>query len=202
MLSDVSVVIPYYDDEDALERVLDCLKNTSCEVIVSSEGSRARSLNKGAEKATRPFIWFLHADSQLSFDNFDKLESELQEKPDHLHFFALAFDEKGPWFLNALGANFRSRSFGVPFGDQGFCLSKKNFQRAGRYNEDLNDAEDLMFLWQVRHAGLGLNFLNSTLKTSARKYKKQGWLRLTFIYQWKWLKMSAPEIAKLLWVRS
>jgi len=41
--------------------------------------------------------------------------------------------------------------------------------------------------------------------TSARKYHQQGWLNVTLLHQWYWLRLSLPELFKLVvqrWQRS
>ena len=206
MFEKVSIIIPVYNQETELERLLADLAfvKDSAEIIIKSEGSRAKSLNAGAAAATRPFFWFLHADSRVSEQNLQVLSHALKEKPDALHYFDLAFGKDGPALaaFNAWGANWRSRLFGVPYGDQGFCLSKEQFTKAGGYPEDVPYGEDLMFIWHARQAGIRLNQLPSKLLTSARKYSQQGWLKLTLLYQWRWIGMSIPEALKMVRVKT
>ena len=201
MFEKVSIIIPVYNQETELERLLADLApvKDSAEIIVKSEGSRAKSLNAGAASATRPFLWFLHADSRINEQNLNALSLALKEKPDALHYFDLAFGKDGPALtvFNAWGANWRSRLFGVPYGDQGFCLSKAQFTKTGGYPEDVPYGEDLMFVWHARQSGIWLNRLPSKLLTSARKYSQRGWLKLTLLYQWRWIGMSIPEALKM-----
>lgn len=202
MFEKVSIIIPVYKQETELETLLADLATVkdSAEIIIKSEGSRAKSLNAGAASATRPFLWFLHADSRINEQNLHALSLTLKEKPDALHYFDLAFGKDGPALtvFNAWGANWRSRLFGVPYGDQGFCLSKEQFTKAGSYPEDVPYGEDLMFVWHARQSGIRLNRLPSKLLTSARKYGQQGWLKLTLLYQWRWIGMSIPEALKMI----
>ena len=198
MLEDVSIIIPLAPQETAHNVLLNSLKNTSAEIICISKNSRAKSMNAGAEQTNRNFLWFLHADSQVSENNIHKLEKALQDKPNALHYFNLAFDDGNIMKLNAWGANIRSFIFGVPYGDQGFCISKENFTKIGKYSEDLELAEDLMFVWHARHAGIKLNRISSKLVTSSRKYKAHGWLKLTVKYQYIWIKLSIPKAWKLI----
>ena len=51
MLDNVSIIIPVALNETAHEILLKDLESCGAEIIVSSEGSRAASLNVGAEKA-------------------------------------------------------------------------------------------------------------------------------------------------------
>ena len=198
MLEDVSIIIPLAPDENAHRKLLDDLKNTKAEIILRAEGTRAKSMNKGAALAQNRFLWFLHADSRINDKNIHQLDQSLQKHPDDLHYFSLVFDRGGIVTLNAWGANLRSYFFGVPYGDQGFCISKQNFEKAGFYRENLDLAEDLAFVWQARQNGIKLKRIASKIKTSARKYKQHGWLKLTALYQWIWIKKSLPEAWKLM----
>lgn len=202
VLDTVSIIIPAYRDEDALQNLMHDLQYLDNEIIVSSEGSRARSLNAGARKAKGSFLWFLHADSRITADNLILLKHALKSSPFRLHYFDLAFDPPGLTVINACGANWRSRLFGTPFGDQGLCISKEIFETLGGYPEDVSYGEDLMFVWKARQHGIKLNRIPSKLLTSARKYKLHGWLRLTLLYQWRWIRMSIPEAFKIIGSKS
>jgi hypothetical protein len=45
--------------------------------LQSSRG-RAKQMNHGATMANRPFLWFLHADSRLKTDAFEKMDVALR----------------------------------------------------------------------------------------------------------------------------
>lgn len=193
-LDQVSIIIPTAPLEAAHEQLLDDLKPLSAEIIVSSESSRAKSLNTGAAKAHNPFLWFLHADSHMSAENFIGLEQALARRSYALHYFDLAYEEGGLATLNAWGANIRSRLFGLPYGDQGFCISKTLFDKIGGYPEDVPYGEDLLFVRLAKRTGIKLNRIPSKLETSARKYKQQGWLTLTAMRQVQMLKLMRQEL--------
>lgn len=201
MLDQLSIIIPVYNQETQLQTLLADLSSIKdkAEILVCSEGGRARSLNAGAVRAQRPFLWFLHADSRVGERHIVALDKALHSNPQALHYFDLDFDSDGPSLsrINAWGANWRSRIFGVPYGDQGFCISRRMFEKAGGYPEDTPYGEDLMFVWKARQQGIRLNRIPEPITTSARKYRQQGWLRLTALYQFRWIKMSVPEAIKL-----
>lgn len=206
MFDKISIIIPFHEKEDQLQQLLSdlgALKSES-DIAVVSKGTRAASLNAGALSAARPFLWFLHADSRINAHNLEALSQALKRKPDALHYFDLAFANDGPpqAALNAWGANVRSRLFGTPYGDQGFCVAKGHFLRAGLFPEDVQYGEDLMLVWRLRQAGIRLNRVPSKLVTSARKYHEHGWLNLTLLYQWRWIGMSLPEAIKLVRARA
>ena len=207
LLSRVSIVIPLAVDESEYKTLLDDLQKHSeleAEIIPCSKNSRAESLNSGAVKACGEWLWFVHADSRISTENLYALAKSLEQHPEDLHYFDLAFDldcNKSPLYLNALGANLRSRMAGTPFGDQGLCIKKSLFKKLSGYPEDAPYGEDLLFIWHARHAGIKLRRIPSKLLTSGRKYRQQGWLKLTLLYQWRWITMSFPQLLKLIAMR-
>ena len=202
-LEQVSIVIPVAADETEHKTLLANLHNHSqlqAEVIPCSKFTRAQSLNKGAAQAKGEWLWFVHADSYISTDNLCALEKSLEQHPQDLHYFDLAFDDHSLRF-NALGANLRSRLCGTPFGDQGFCIKKSLFKQLNGYPENTPYGEDLIFVWHARQAGIKLRRIPSKILTSGRKYKQCGWFKLTLLYQWRWIKMSCPEFLTLLAMR-
>ena len=199
-LAKLSIVIPVAADETEQLTLLSDLESCSeldAEIIPCTDTSRASTLNLGAAKASGEWLWFVHADSRINADNIKALEQSLKQSPSALHYFDLAFDLK--WLrFNATGANMRSRLFGLPFGDQGLCIKKSLFDTLDGYPEDCPYGEDLLFVWQARLAGIPLQRVPSKLLTSGRKYQQRGWLRLSLLYQWRWMKLSLGLFFKLL----
>lgn len=194
VLAQVSIIIPVAGGETAHELLLNDLKGLESEIIISSEGTRAVSLNKGAAKASQPFLWFLHADSRVSAENITDLAQAIENHAQALHYFDLAYEEGGLPALNALGANIRSRVFGLPYGDQGFCISKAVFDDIGGYPENAPYGEDLLFVRLVKQSSIQVYRVSSKLLTSARKYQQYGWLKLTVLRQWQLLKLMGYKL--------
>lgn len=196
MLKDVSIIIPIAPNETAHEILLkdldSVLKNEGAEIIVSSEGSRAASLNVGAGKANREFLWFLHADSRVSVKNIDVLARCLKREPRALHYFFLSFGYGRP-AINAWMANVRSVAFGLPYGDQGFCISKESFNKIGGF-PDAAYGEDLLFVRRAKKAGVALYLIPSKLRSSARKYREAGWLKLTALRHVQFWKLMVRKL--------
>jgi hypothetical protein len=146
---------------------------------LSAARGRARQQNAGAQAARGRWLCFLHADSRLEADALRALAS-LPQRPPALYFFDLGFFD-GPVLLrlNALGANLRSRLLDLPFGDQGLCLPRVEFERLGGFDESLPRAEDHALVWAARRAGLRLRPLGARLLTSGRRYREAGWWRTT-----------------------
>lgn len=172
-------------------------------VWIASEVGRGKQMNAGAAKATGDFLWFVHLDSHFDADTFIHLINNIQSFPSALHYFRLAWREPSPLYmkLNAFGANFRSRWLGIPFGDQGFCLAKALFNEVRGYPEDALYGEDHLLTWKVRQAGYSLRQVPAILWTSPRKYTDKGWVKLTCLYQWLWIKQAIPAALRLLIAR-
>jgi hypothetical protein len=146
---------------------------------------RAKQQNAGASGSSRQWLWFLHADSRPDADVFAALRDFLIRDEAALGWFRLRFDAHESVALNrrmrinAAGANWRSRRFGLPFGDQGLVLPTAAFARLGGFDTTLPYGEDFALVWRAQRSGLALRELPATLCTSARKYADRGWLRTT-----------------------
>ncbi|PIV32480.1 MAG: hypothetical protein COS34_12910 [Lysobacterales bacterium CG02_land_8_20_14_3_00_62_12] len=143
---------------------------------------RALQQNAGAAAANGRVLWFLHADSRLSAKTWAPLAAALAELPGRLGYFDLAFADDGPrWMgLNAVGANWRSRYLGLPFGDQGLFLAASDFAALGGFDPAVAWGEDHDLVWRARRAGLGQRRVAVAIHTSARKYREHGWWATTF----------------------
>lgn len=185
-LDKVSVIIPVWNQETELEKLLSDLEPFGAEIIQSSEGSRAKSMNRGATKASREFLWFLHADSRINQTNVDALIQALEKYPNSVHYFDLVFENIGLSSWNASWANLRSSFFKLPYGDQGLCVSKSQFEQIGAYPEDTLYGEDLLFIRKAKQLHIDIVSTKSKIISSARKYDTHGWLRTTLSH---WLIM-------------
>lgn len=227
-LENLSIIIPLGPNEDQHFNLLDDLRILPAEteiIIALSDGNtaqqdeipkdhplgerlrfvtspqgRAVQQNTGAAAANRDFLWFLHADSRVTPDALRALETALKTAPDALHYFHLKFKNDGPgvMWINEWGERFRSQVLGIPFGDQGFCLQRRCFDRIGRFPEDAPYGEDHLLVWHARQSGVKLHYTNAALTTSARKYVRHGWGSLTLKYQYLWIRQAVPELGKLI----
>jgi rSAM/selenodomain-associated transferase 2 len=163
--------------------------------LLASEVGRARQLNVGAQAAHGDFLWFLHADTRLSPGAWPAVQAFMARGEKALGWFDLAFRSDGPLpvRLNAMGANFRSRYLGIPFGDQGFVMPALLFAEVGGFNEQAAYGEDHLFVWAVRHAGYRVVPVEALLSTSARKYARYGWVRTTLRHLWLTAVQAYPQ---------
>ena len=128
--------------------------------------SRARALNKGIYLSTRDILWLLHLDSDIENINPSDLNSLNKFA---VTTFLLKFNDVSCWWI-AAGANFRTKTFCIPFGDQSFLISKKLFNFIGQFNENLLEGEDHEFVCQMKSLNIKLNIINKHIITSAKKY--------------------------------
>jgi hypothetical protein len=181
-LPDTTEVILVAANKKSAQEVQDFLLATHIQVISTAKG-RAAQMNAGASAASNPCLWFLHADSRIdaqcvkAIDSFDFSKNTLA-------YFGLKFSNDGPeWMgINRFGVWFRSRFLRIPFGDQGFVISKSCFEMLGAFREDLSSGEDHAFVWKARKNEVALKHLNASIQTSARKYMKYGWGKTTRLH--------------------
>lgn len=217
-LRELAVVIPVAPDDDAWTGLMDQLSELPPGVEIVLVGSvppprpvppparwlisprgRARQMNAGARATSRPFLWFLHADSRFTSRSLGALGRSLAEAPGALHYFDLAFLDDGPALMpiNELGARLRSRWGGMPFGDQGFCIAREVWEGLGGFRTDVEYGEDHLLAWAARRAGVPLRPVGAPLLTSARRYRERGWLRTTARHLRLTAAQALPE-----WVRA
>jgi GT2 family glycosyltransferase len=169
--------------------------------VVCGPAGRAAQLNRGVAAANGDWLWLLHADSRPGAATLDAVAAFIAAHgdPDRpvLGWFELAFADDGPrrTALNARGANLRSRWLGLPFGDQGWLLSRRTFEHVGGFDPHFGRGEDLEFIVRARRAGVRLLPAGAALATSARRYRDRGWLRTTLAHTWftLWLWLRARK---------
>ncbi|MCP4392964.1 MAG: glycosyltransferase [Alphaproteobacteria bacterium] len=221
---DISVIIPLVSGETAWKKLLNCLSYLpeKAEIIFVTSGDedslpdlnglmhnkqiktvwgatgRANALNEGAKRACGQHLWFLHADSYFSNDVITNLLYRIVEHPHALHYFDLRFSGNFLMKINSIGGWIRSHVLGIPFGDQGFCISKEMFNEIGGYPEDVPYGEDHLFLWKAKQHRIRVLCADSVITTSSRKYEKSGWLSTTLRHQYMFIKQAVPEFCRLL----
>ena len=170
---EVVLVLAEGDDE-----FVDINANTQ---IVHSPAGRARQLNVGANASHADWLWFLHADSEVSTTTLEAMREFIRMAQDAIGYFRLGFADDGPrWmFLNTWGAALRSRLLRLPFGDQGLLMPRRVFERLGGFDESIGKGEDHAFIWMARAQGIPLHAIKATIRTSARRYAENGWWRTT-----------------------
>jgi rSAM/selenodomain-associated transferase 2 len=142
--------------------------------LVRTQAGRARQMNAGAAESTGAWLLFLHADSTLPagwLDVLVRLPAEIAGG-----WFRFALDDSA-WQARLVewGVRWRVRLWRLPYGDQGIFVRREVFAAMAGYR-DLPLMEDVEFIRRLRR-GRTLCELPLTLVTSARRYRRDGWMR-------------------------
>ncbi|MCB1178496.1 MAG: hypothetical protein KDK36_13000 [Leptospiraceae bacterium] len=204
----ITIIIPLLPKEENKEKIEQHLKQILPEKVdfilscPDPPGNRAYALNKGAEKASGEFLWFLHSDSILDSSHVLYLLDSIEKYPERMHYFLLEFFPSSLRMkFNSIGANLRSKILGCPYGDQGLCVKKDIFHSIGGYPEDQKYGEDHVFVWRARQRGIKLNMIPLYLQTSDRKYRLNGWFKITLLHQFLFWKQMLPELKEYIFKR-
>ena len=150
--------------------------------LLTITGGRAKQVNGGAMAASSDVLLFLHGDTRLPA-GFEKHVLNLLNIPGTVAgAFALGIDgsEIGLRLVEKL-ANFRSRFFQMPYGDQAIFLKASIFRSIGGF-PDIPIMEDFVFMQRVKKEGRVV-IAPAAVTTSSRRWKELGILRTTLINQ-------------------
>ncbi|MEJ1994646.1 MAG: TIGR04283 family arsenosugar biosynthesis glycosyltransferase [Limibacillus sp.] len=148
-----------------------------CRFLEAPRG-RGSQLCAGAGEAAGAFLLFLHADTRLG-DGWAKEAEAFMDATgpagERAAFFKLAFDEPGESARRTAGlANWRARSLGLPYGDQGLLIPKAFYEALGGHPDEPL-MEDVALVRKIGRKRL--TAFESWAVTSAERYRKGGWLK-------------------------
>jgi rSAM/selenodomain-associated transferase 2 len=191
----VSIIIPTLNEELVLKSTLTQIqqllphelivsdggsKDNTCDItnrlghrLITSSAGRALQMNAGADGATGNILLFLHADSRLEPESYQKMLECMQNPKWIGGAFALCI-ESGKWSLKliTLLANMRSRYFGLAYGDQGFFVRKEVFNDMNGFSP-IAICEDLDFYRRLTKKG-DVILLKEKAHTSPRRWVQEG----------------------------
>jgi rSAM/selenodomain-associated transferase 2 len=150
--------------------------------VLSTEASKSVQMNNGAAESTGDVLLFLHADTRLP-DNFDaKVMAAANRKDFCAGAFSLGIDSdaRGLRFIEQV-ANWRSRFFQMPYGDQALFVCRDLFNEIGGY-PDFPIMEDFELIRRLRKKGK-ITILSDSVCTSPRRYLNFGILKTWFLNQ-------------------
>lgn len=140
---------------------------------LAAAGGRAAQQNAGAAATAAGQLLFLHADTRLPAGWAAAVRDTLAEPGVALGAFALAIDgATAAERLVAAGATWRSRSWGLPYGDQALFLRRATFDRLGGF-APLPIMEDWDLARRARAFG-AIRVLDLAAVTSPRRWRKLG----------------------------
>lgn len=160
--------------------------------VLRSPKGRAIQMNEGARRAQGTILYFLHADSfpPHAFDQHI-IRSVLNGKT--AGCFRMKFDNTNiilmvsQWFT-------RFNLKACRGGDQSLFVSREIFETLNGYNENYNVYEDCEFIGRI-YDNYGFTVINDYVITSARRYAKNGTLKLQYhfavIHLKKWMGADA-----------
>jgi len=138
--------------------------------VIDSPRGRGKQLQAGAEAATGDTLLFVHADTVLAPDWVAAVTGFTGQAG----YFRLAFSGEDQRAVRvARLANFRARTFGLPYGDQGLLIARELYDRLGGYR-DLPLMEDVDLVRRIGRARL--RELDAVATTSPARYERDGWV--------------------------
>jgi rSAM/selenodomain-associated transferase 2 len=152
-------------------------------ITVESPAGRGRQMNAGAALAQGDILLFLHADTRLPDNAFDAILDEI-DNSGVAGAFSLAINSPRLAFkVIAFFANLRTRLERTPYGDQAHFITTEAFRSLGGY-ADIPIMEDVELFKRIRMEGLPITLLRGRVRTSPRRWEKEGILRRTLTNWW------------------
>ena len=197
----LSVIIPTLNEAPSIETAIEAAASPDCEIIVADGGStdgtvararmsgaaviaapscRARQQNAAAEAARGRVLLFVHADTRLPRNYGAQIFDTLlcPEVVAGAFRFKTDYDRPGMRLIEK-AAHLRATLFQMPYGDQALFVSKKIFERAGRFPE-IAIAEDLFLVRRLVRLGR-IAIAPGAAVTSGRRWRAIGLWRATVI---------------------
>jgi len=133
------------------DRTIDVAKIYGAKVYRSKEKNRGLQLDIGAKNSKGDWLIFLHADTRLTHDWFEKLNSVLKLKENYIYYFKFKINHKKIIYrLLEILVNFRSQYFKRPYGDQGLIIQRKTYFENNGFRK-IPLMEDLDFLRRLKN---------------------------------------------------
>lgn len=200
----ISIIIPTLNEAGTIEPTISDLKQFSrAEIIVVDGGSqdetpdiatalgarvlrsapcKAKQMNAGAAAATGEILLFLHADTHLPKNFENSVQATLVRKDVIAGAFSLGIeaDAGGLRYIERV-ANWRSRFFQMPYGDQALFFPRKLFHEIGGYPE-YPIMEDFELVRRLKRRGK-IEILPESVQTSPRRWLNYGIFRTWLLNQ-------------------
>jgi len=168
--------------------------------VFQAKSGRASVMNFGAQKAEGDILLFLHADCILPDDAFPMIRKALGGKDVAAGGFDLGISDPGLRFrIIEFGANLRAHVTSLMYGDQGMFLRKDIFNSIGGF-ADIPLMEDIEISLRLKKTGK-IVFIKPSIKTSPRRWLKEGVLYATFrdwfnAFSYTFLKITPEKLIR------
>ncbi len=148
-------------------------------LVVSAAGGRGAQMDAATLHATGDVLLFLHADTRLPENWYEKVRECMRDGETAVGGFTLKVDSKNPWFrLLERVVSVRSNRYGLIYGDQALFTRREAFTRAGGFRK-LPLMEDVDCVNRLRRLGK-LCVLNEKVIASPRRWDEHGFFSTTF----------------------
>jgi rSAM/selenodomain-associated transferase 2 len=201
----VSIIIPVFNEAPLIRRFLSELRERShgAEIIVvdgastdgtdqlaqglcdqvirSSERSRARQMNVGADVARGDVFWFLHADARVPLECLNEIGRIMRDPEVCGGFFRIQLPAvPAVYRLTDSFAHYAGLLLQMRCGDHGMFCRRSAFADVGGF-PDVPLMEDVEFFRRLRRCGRVV-YSSKRIEASPRRYETVGATRLTFAY--------------------
>jgi rSAM/selenodomain-associated transferase 2 len=200
----ISTIIPTYNEEHTVGRLLERLKGLGAEEVIVADGNsadrtveiasayarvirsktcRASQMNAGAQASSGEVLLFLHADVRLGRTGLAAVRDSLRDPEVVGGNFDIRY-EGSDWAAAAFTSiNRWRRRLGVFYGDSGIFCRRKVFEALGGY-ASWPILEDYDFARRLGKAGK-LALLDEPIWVSDRRWRTDG--LLPTLWSWFWV---------------
>ena len=160
----------------------DQLARELCDQIIrTSERSRAKQMNIGAEAAHGDILWFVHADAEVPLESLNEIGRIMRDPEICGGFFRIRLPAAPAVYrLTDSFAHYAGLLLRMRCGDHGMFCRRNAFAEAGGF-PDVPLMEDVEFFRRLRRCGRVVHS-NKRIGASPRRYETIGPTRLTFAY--------------------
>lgn len=202
-MTQLSIIIPAYNEEKALQKLLPYLikhtaeytaeilvvdgqsedatvevaKSNGVSVVQGCKRCRSIQLNRGAAESTGTILYFLHADAQPP-PTFcaDILDSVAKGYP--VGCYRFRFDSPS-WLLRINAFCTRFRHLACRGGDQSLYITRAAFQELNGFRSDYIVMEDYDIVERAE-ARFPFRIIPKSIVVSARKYRRNNYFRVQY----------------------